>query len=46
MTTTAAGDRIAQVKVSSCYLPLAHPISDGAISFACANWPGPPARFE
>ncbi|MEO8279371.1 MAG: mandelate racemase/muconate lactonizing enzyme family protein [Ideonella sp.] len=30
-TTTAAGDRIAQVKVSSCYLPLANPISDAKV---------------
>ena len=30
-TTTAAGDRIAQVKVSSCYLPLANAISDAKV---------------
>ena len=34
MTTTssaAAGDRIAWIRVSSCYLPLANPISDAKV---------------
>ena len=30
-TTTAAGDRITRVQVSSCYLPLANPISDAKV---------------
>ncbi|MBG9390270.1 L-talarate/galactarate dehydratase [Caenimonas aquaedulcis] len=31
MTSPSAGDRIVSVRVSSCYLPLAHPVSDAKV---------------